>query len=122
MSTLRPQVTGIGGIFFRSKDPEALARWYQEHFSINPVEAGPWQQEAGPTVFSPFSADTEYFGRAEQQMMINFRVQNLAGLVEQLAAAGVRVDPHRESMEYGHFAWVYDPEENKIELWEPLGE
>jgi glyoxylase I family protein len=122
MSTSPPRVTGIGGLFFRSRDPETLAQWYREHFRINTVEEGPWQQESGPTVFAPFSADTEYFGRPEQQAMVNFRVQNLAALVEQLSAAGVRVDPNRESMEYGHFAWVYDPEDNKIELWEPLGE
>ncbi|MBM3458121.1 MAG: VOC family protein [Armatimonadetes bacterium] len=121
MNTLPPQVTGIGGLFFRARDPEALAAWYQQHFGINTVEAGPWQQQAGPTVFAPFSADTEYFGRPDQPMMVNFRVQNLEGLVAQLAAAGVRLDPNRESYEYGDFAWVYDPEDNKIELWEPRG-
>ena len=115
-------MTGIGGVFFRSKDPEVLGRWYQEHFGINTVDAGPWQQQAGPTVFAPFPAETDYFGRPDQQAMMNFRVQNLEALVERLAAAGVRVDPNRESVEYGHFAWVYDPEDNKIELWEPLGE
>jgi glyoxylase I family protein len=114
-----PRVTGIGGLFFRSRDPEALAGWYQEHFGINTVESGPWPQEAGPTVFAPFPADTGYFGRPDQQSMVNFRVENLAALVEKLAAAGVRVDP-TESVEYGHFAWVYDPEDNKIELWEPI--
>ncbi len=120
MSSPIPRVTGIGGLFFRSRHPDALASWYQEHFGINTVEGGPWQQEAGPTVFAPFSADTEYFGRPDQQAMINFRVENLQALVEKLAAAGVRVDPSRESLEYGHFAWVYDPEDNKIELWEPI--
>jgi predicted enzyme related to lactoylglutathione lyase len=112
-------VTGIGGLFFRARDPQALASWYQEHLGINTVESGPWQQEPGPTVFAPFPTDTDYFGRAEQQVMINFRVENLAGLVEKLAAAGVRVD-RTESVEYGRFAWCYDPEDNKIELWEPI--
>ncbi len=120
MSAPTPRVTGIGGVFFRSRNPDALASWYQEHFGIPVVESGPWQQEAGPTVFAPFPAETGYFGSPEQQAMINLRVQNLDGLVEKLAAAGVRVDPSRESHEYGHFAWIYDPEDNKIELWEPL--
>ena len=122
MSTLPPLVTGIGGVFFRSRDPESLAVWYREHFGINTVDAGPWQQQAGSTVFAPFAADTEYFGRPDQHLMMNFRVQNLEAFVDQLAAAGVRVDPDRQSLEYGHFAWVYDPEDNKIELWEPIGE
>lgn len=119
MSILTPRVTGIGGLFFRSRDPNALGAWYQRHFGINTVEAGPWEQQAGPTVFAPFSADTEYFGRPDQQSMVNFRVQNLDALVEQLAADGVRVDENREDCEYGRFAWVYDPDDNKIELWEP---
>lgn len=120
MSASTPRVTGIGGLFFRSRDPQALAAWYQEHFGIPTMEGGPWEQAAGPTVFAPFPADTEYFGRPDQQVMLNLRVENLDGLVEKLAAAGVRVDPSRESMEYGYFAWVYDPEDNKIELWEPV--
>ncbi len=114
------QVSGIGGFFFRSKDPEALAAWYEQHFGISKVSDGPpWNQAAGPTVFSPFPADTEYFGRMEQSFMLNFRVSDLDAALKALEAAGVRIDQSREDLEYGRFAWVYDPDDNKIELWEP---
>lgn len=113
-------VSGIGGFFFRSEDPEALAAWYQRHFGISQVSDGPpWHQEAGPTVFSPFPSDTEYFGRMDQPFMLNLRVADLDDAVAALGAAGVRIDESREDLEYGRFAWVYDPEGNKIELWEP---
>ena len=113
-------IRGIGGVFFRAKDPDALARWYQEHFGIDVVGGETiWQQEAGSTVFSPFKQDTDYFGRREQQFMLNFRVTHLDAFVDKLEQAGVRIDPERQDEEYGKFAWVYDPEGNKIELWEP---
>ncbi len=78
-----------------------------------------WTQEAGATVFAPFARNTDYFGRDEQQFMVNLRVRDLDGLLERLAAAGVSIDNERQDEEYGRFAWVYDPEGNKIELWEP---
>ena len=113
-------ILGIGGLFFRSKDPQKLAAWYMEHFGIPyGSEGGIWNQEAGMTVFSPFKHDTDYFGRDEQQFMINFRVHDLDGLLEKLKAANVKIDENRQDEEYGRFAWVYDPEDNKIELWEP---
>lgn len=113
-------VTGIGGLFFRANDHKALAKWYYEHFGINNDEAGfIWQQDAGPTVFSPFKQDTDYFGSDKQQFMLNLRVQDLDGLLKKLEEAGVRIDPKRMDEDYGRFAWVYDPEGNKIELWEP---
>lgn len=113
-------ISGIGGIFFRSKDPEALADWYEKHFGISKVsEAGPWSQEAGFTVFSPFPADTEYFGRMDQPFMLNFRIADLESALNALKEAGVRIDEAREDSPYGNFAWVYDPEDNKIELWQP---
>lgn len=116
-------VTGIGGIFFRSKDNNALALWYQEHFGINAVQDfKPWQTEAGPTVFAPFKKDTKYFGNMEQQFMINLRVSDLDKLYEQLKAAGVKLDENRMNESYGKFAWAYDTEGNKIELWQPIGE
>lgn len=116
-------VTGIGGLFFRAKDPKGLAKWYEEHLGINTVEnSNGWKQDAGPTVFSPFKADTGYFGDMRQQFMINFRVSDLDKLLEQLHATGVKIDEKREEMIYGKFAWVYDPEGNKIELWEPSDE
>lgn len=113
-------VTGIGGLFFRSDDHKALARWYKQHFGINDSETGfIWQQDAGPTVFSPFKRDTDYFASEKQQFMLNLRVQDLDGLLKKLEADGVKIDPKRQDEEYGRFAWVYDPEGNKIELWEP---
>lgn len=114
-------VSGIGGIFFRANDDKALALWYDKHFGINPVHNYvPWETEKGPTVFAPFKADTEYFGRKEQQFMINFRVTDIDKLLTQLKEGGVKIDENRMNESYGKFAWVYDPEGNKIELWEPV--
>ena len=114
------KVSGIGGFFFRARDPQGLARWYEEHFGITPVDkGGGWRQEAGPTVFAPFSADTDYFGRQEQAFMLNFRVTDLDALLADLRAAGVPSDEAIHEHVFGRFAWVYDPEGNKIELWEP---
>jgi glyoxylase I family protein len=116
------KVTGIGGLFFRARDPKALAQWYRDKLGVDLVptsyEESPWRQEAGPTAFAPFPADSDYFGRAEQSWMINFRVRNLAAMVKQLKAAGVaaKVDP--EEYPNGRFARVHDPEGNPIELWE----
>lgn len=116
-------VTGIGGLFFRSKDHKALALWYEQHFGINSMQSGGiWQQEAGPTVFTPFKQDTKYFGSETQQFMLNLRVSDLDKLLEQLAAAGVKLDKKSPDESYGKFAWAYDPEGNKIELWQPLDE
>ena len=113
-------ISGIGGLFFRSKGPEALARWYRDNFGIPAVGDGPpWIQEGGSTVFSPFPADIDYFGRMDQPFMLNFRVDDLDSAVEKLRGAGVTIDDQRTEEPYGKFAWVYDPEDNKIELWEP---
>jgi predicted enzyme related to lactoylglutathione lyase len=76
-------------------------------------------QEAGPTVFSPFPEDTDYFGSMDQAFMLNFRVDDIDAMLEQLKAGGVKIDDKREDSEYGRFAWVYDPEGTRIELWEP---
>lgn len=117
-----PKITGIGGIFFRVSDPEKLTKWYADNFGITPDSNGtPWQQEAGMTVFSPFSVDNDYFPR-EQMCMFNFRVDNLDAFLEQLQKNGVKIYEKRQNESYGKFAWVYDPEGNKIELWEPIGQ
>jgi predicted enzyme related to lactoylglutathione lyase len=117
------RVTGIGGLFFRAKDPAALGRWYQEHLGIDPVPEDygqkSWEQEAGPTVFAPFAQDNDYFGRAEQQWMINLRVRDLAAMVEQLRASKIEVTVDPEVYPNGRFARLHDPEGNPIELWEP---
>jgi glyoxylase I family protein len=119
---LMERVTGIGGMFFRARDPDALARWYAEHLGIdNQLEGGDtiWWQERGPTVFAPFPADTDYFGRPEQAWMLNLRVRDLDVMVAQLRAAGVRIDSQETEEGAGRFAWLVDPEGNRIELWEP---
>src|SRR5689334_6311351 len=116
-------VTGIGGLFFRSTDPEKLGLWYKEHFGIDLVPGDyaqkPWSQEAGPTVFAPFPHDTTYFGRPEQQWMLNLRVRDLDGLVKNLQAAQIAVTLDPETYPNGRFARLHDPEGNPIELWEP---
>ena len=113
------RVTGIGGLFFRSKDPDHLLAWYIAHLGVDPGETV-WHQEAGPTVFAPFMADTDYFGRDEQQWMINFRVADLDAMIAQLEAAGIAVETRAEwDSDIGRFARIHDPEGNPIELWEP---
>ncbi|NNC73828.1 MAG: VOC family protein [Sphingomonadaceae bacterium] len=116
-------VTGMGGLFFRAKDPDALTKWYQEHFGIGGGAAW-WHQQAGPTVFAPFKADSDYFA-ADKAFMINLRVDDLAGMAEKLEAAGIdviRKDEWDDDGSYGTFARVHDPEGNAIELWEPPAE
>jgi predicted enzyme related to lactoylglutathione lyase len=116
-------VTGIGGLFFRAKNPTLLAEWYRDHLGVALAPADysqkPWAQEAGPTVFAPFPADSDYFGRLEKNWMINFRVRDLQAMVEQLRAAGVDVAIDPQTYPNGQFARLHDPEGNPIELWEP---
>lgn len=113
-------VTGIGGLFFRTHDPEALAAWYAEHLGIAPDSDGSWAQQAGPTVFAPFPADSGYFA-ADRQWMLNLRVEGLDELAGQLLAAGIAVERRAEwdMPGVGRFARIHDPEGNPIELWEP---
>ena len=113
-------VTGIGGLFFRAKDPKTLAEWYTSHLGISPgAEGSPWMQAAGPTVFAPFRADTDYFA-ADRQWMLNLRVDDLPALVAALKAAGIAVETRIEwDGDYGRFARIHDPEGNPVELWEP---
>ncbi len=121
------RVTGIGGVFFRARDPKALTAWYAKHLGVPVGEWGTtflWTDEipatTGSTAWSLFPQDTKYFGPGQQACMINYRVDDLDALLAQLTAAGVTIDPKRESAEYGHFAWIVDPEGNRIELWQPL--
>lgn len=119
----RERVLGIGGFFFRSSDPKALAAWYQDHLGVDPVPTDynqrAWQQAAGPTAFSPFPKDSKYFGSPTQVWMLNFRVRNLDAMVTQLRAAQITVDVDGQSYPNGRFAKLHDPEGNPIELWEP---
>jgi len=112
---------GIGGVFFRSKDPKALGDWYTTHLGIGEPPYGMWTQEAGPTVFAPFGENTDYFGRDSQQFMLNLRVANLDAMIAQLQAAGIAVETRAEwdSPEVGRFARIHDPEGNPLELWQP---
>ena len=116
------KVQGVGGLFIRSQDPKALAKWYDEVLGINPVptdaETPPWMQEAGPTVFSPFAADTDYF-RADRQVMMNFRVGDIDAMSAQIEAFGTSVKRLPDMEGIGKFAHLEDPEGNPIELWEP---
>jgi predicted enzyme related to lactoylglutathione lyase len=120
------RVTGIGGTFFRSRDPNGLARWYREHLGVDAFseEAGmTWWQEEGPTVWAPFTADTDYFGSPEQAWMVNFRVRDLDAMLAQLREGGASVDERVELLEgIGRFGWATDPEGNRFELWEPAPE
>jgi len=118
-------VLGIGGMFFRARDPDALAAWYREHLGITTVPANYedpiWQQQAGPTAFAPFEESTSYFGNPRRQWMVNFRVRSLAAMVAQLRAAGIAVQIDPQTYPNGRFARLEDPEGNPIELWEPQG-
>ena len=116
-------VTGIGGFFFRAKDPKTLAQWYQDHLGvfITPAKTGDpvWNQQSGPTSFTPFPEKTSYFGDPSKQWMMNFRVVNLEKLAAQLEASGVAVKVDSTAYPYGRFAHLHDPEGNAIELWQP---
>jgi predicted enzyme related to lactoylglutathione lyase len=115
-------VLGIGGLFFRSKDPDALAEWYERNLGIARVPTSyddePWRQQAGPTIFAPFAEDSDAFGRPEQTWMVNFRVQDLDALVRQLSDAGVDVEVDPTTYPNGRFASLRDPEGNPIQLWQ----
>lgn len=113
-------VTGIGGFFFRARDPQALAAWYEKHLGISDISREVWKQQAGPTILAPFSQDTEYFGRPEQQWLINLRVDHLDAAMSDLKAAGIAVETRAEwDSEVGRFCRIHDPEGNPIELWQP---
>lgn len=113
------KVEGLGGFFFRARDPQALKRWYAQHLGVG-IEGAVWGQEAGPTVFEPFAEDTDYFGRRDQQWMLNFRVSDLSAMTRQLEGAGIAVETRSEwDSDIGRFGRIHDPEGNPIELWEP---
>lgn len=113
-------MTGIGGVFFRARDPERLLAWYVEHLGV-PVQEDGYVvfAESRNIVWSPFPEDTGYWP-AEKQGMVNFTVSDLDGMLAQLRNAGVEVDGRIEELEFGRFGWATDPEGNRFELWQPL--
>lgn len=122
------RVTGLGGVFFKSPDPKALAEWYRVHLGLNVEEWGgvafKWSGPDNPTgtgatMWSPFKEDTDYFAPSRASFMINFRVDDLHALLAVLRTEGCQVDDKVDDSEYGKFGWVIDPDGNKIELWQP---
>lgn len=126
--TKMKKVTGIGGIFFKCKDPNKMKEWYKTHLGLNTDKYGTnfeWRQGAdsskkGFTQWSPFPENTKYFAPSTKDFMINYRVENLEALVEELKKEGVTIADTLETVSYGKFIHIIDPEGNKIELWEPI--
>jgi predicted enzyme related to lactoylglutathione lyase len=126
-NTKMKKVTGIGGIFFKCKDPKKVKAWYMTHLGLNTDQWGTnfeWRQGAdttkkGFTQWSPFSEASKHFEPSSKEFMINYRVENLEALVEELKKAGVVVTDNIEAFEYGKFVHIMDIEGNKVELWEP---
>lgn len=119
------RVSGIGGVFFRAKNPQKLAQWYRDNLGIPEVpetyEEGSWWQESGPTVFTPFNEQSEFLAEYDADLILNFRVSNLDAIVEQLRSAGISIDVDPTVYPNGRFASLLDPEGNPIQLWEPDG-
>ena len=132
------RVTGIGGIFFKSQDPDRLYQWYETHLGIRRSPDGSaafeWREvkepdndaagnndpgKKGMTVWSIFPNSTKYFEPSSSAFMINYRVDDLDALLEAMRKEGVQIDPRQEDYDCGRFAWIIDPEGNRVELWEP---
>lgn len=122
------KVTGIGGIFFKSENPKQVMSWYEKNLGLTLNDYGSlfeFRQGANPDKigylqWGPFAKDTDYFNPSKKEFMINFRVENIEALVEELKAEGVEVCDEIESYEYGKFVHIMDLEGNKLELWEPI--
>jgi predicted enzyme related to lactoylglutathione lyase len=123
------RVTGIGGVFFKARDPKTLLEWYRSNLGLDPAPdftgvVFRWSDEESPegngsTTWAIFPSDTTYFGRTEAQCMINYRVDDLDRMLEQLRGVGVQVDDRVEDSGFGRFGWAVDPEGNRLELWQP---
>jgi predicted enzyme related to lactoylglutathione lyase len=120
-----PKITGIGGVFFKSDDPEKLYAWYEKHLGITRQHgfvSFNWRDDPDPeaqTAWSISPRESEHFNPSVSPFMINYRVDDLNGMLAELSASGVVIDPKSEDTDYGRFAWILDPDGNKIELWEP---
>lgn len=116
------KVQGIGGFFFRARNPQALAEWYETNLGVSraptDMETPPWVSKEGITVFAPFSEDTDYFN-ADKRFMLNFRVSNMEAMLAQLRAAGIEIETDQTMEGLGRFVHLHDPEGNPVELWEP---
>jgi predicted enzyme related to lactoylglutathione lyase len=127
-TTTMKKVTGIGGIFFKCKDPKQMKEWYKTHLGLNTNDYGAtfdWKEgfdstKKGSTTWSPFSETTKYFEPSTKDFMINYRVADLQGLVEELKKEGVTILDKIETYDYGKFVHILDVEGNKVELWEPI--
>ena len=120
------RVIGLGGVFFKAKDPQALYEWYRKHLGIESAPDGSgamWRdadrESPAVNVFAIFPQDTTYFAPSQSSLMINFRVDNLHELLKALREEGVQVDDKMEEHDFGKFGWIMDPEGNRVELWEP---
>lgn len=124
---MKKRVTGLGGVFFKCRDPEAIKSWYEKHLHIDNGEYGAvfkWRhsdqpEREGITAWSPFPGDTTYYHPSKKDFMFNYRVENLEELLKVLKSEGVEIVGDIEEYSYGKFGWIMDPEGNKIELWEP---
>ena len=124
----KKRVTGVGGVFMKSEDPQKIKEWYQTHLGMTTDQYGASFQfrkyskpeEIGYLQWSPFNADTKYFEPSQKEFMINYRVEDLEWLVGELKKEGVEIVGEMASYDYGHFAHILDAEGNKIELWEPI--
>jgi predicted enzyme related to lactoylglutathione lyase len=113
----RGHITGIGGVFFRSRDREGLAAWYHEVLGLPVTDSA--TAKMGPTVWAAFDEDTTYFGLGDQELMINYRVDDLDAAIKRLRLAGTVVSSDVQEDDYGRFVWAEDPEGKRFELWEP---
>ncbi len=122
---MNKRVTGLGGFFFKAKDPDAIKTWYRDHLGLQTDNYGCsfwWKDEKGEdgmTQWSPMDENTDYYKPSEKQFMMNFRVENLEELLKALKQEGVEIVGEMQTDDYGKFGWIMDPEGNKIELWEP---
>ena len=112
-------VCGLGGVFIRADDPNGLRQWYGDVLGVVDPPEGVWRQEAGPTVFAAFPRDNDHFP-LDQHVMLNFRVADLGAMLQRLRSAGVAVLREEDQAGVGSFAWVTDPEGNRVELWQPV--
>lgn len=122
------RILGVGGIFFKSANQQQLQAWYAKNLGLADSGQGvmlPWREQDNPereqmTVWSIFPGDTTYFEPSSAPFMLNYIVDDLDALLSRLEKEGVQIDPNRQDESYGRFAWIYDPDGNKIELWQPL--